>query len=374
MKQRLGSFIFVIILVFISFAAGYFSSHLSVSSDEGLGKIAEAWYIITDEYVEKDGLDEAKLAEGAIEGLLEALGDPHSAYLGQEAYQLSIADSEGKYEGIGAAVAMQEEEVIILAVYPDSPAENSGLKPGDTIVAIDGKSIVGLNLNESVLKVRGEVGTSVSISVKREGFEEPLEFDMVRGEITVPSVYSEMIGDIMYIEINRFTERTDEELMPIIRDLEANGAEGIVFDLRSNPGGRLTAVLDVASRFITEGVILSVIDSEGGEEVYESVGHTITTSLPMIVLVDEYSASASEVLSGALKDYERAVIAGKTTYGKGSVNLLFPLEDGSGVYLSIARWYTPNGTLIEGNGVTPDIIQELEGDDLISWAVDYIKQ
>lgn len=369
----LGAFVVTVAVIIVSFTAGYYFAGDTEYSGKGLDKVTEAWNIIADEYVEKGELDEDKLAEGAIEGLMDALDDPHSAYLDQEAYQLNIESSEGKYEGIGAAVAMQEEEAIVLAVYPDSPAEKGGLKVGDIILAVNGVSVEGMSLEEMIVKVRGEIGTELTMSVKRGEQGETVELSMVRGEIKVPSVFSEMIGNVAYIEINRFTERTDSELMPIIRDLEANGAEAIILDLRSNPGGTLNAVIDVTSRFITEGVVLSVVDSEGSEEIYETVKHSITTDLPMIILVNEYSASASEVLSGALKDHGRAVIAGKTTYGKGSVNLLFPLADGSGIYLTISRWYTPNGVLIEGNGVTPDIMQELEGEELLNWAVDYIK-
>jgi carboxyl-terminal processing protease len=199
-----------------------------------------------------------------------------------------------------------------------------------------------------------------------------VEITVVREEITQVSVHFEMRDDIALIRLSRFTEQTNEELTPVLQSIQQRGAVGIILDLRGNPGGLLTAVVDVTSRFQSQGVILTVVDNEGGRETIEATSQDITTDLSMVVLVDGTSASGSEVLAGALADHGRATVAGATTFGKGSVNRLYQL-DGSGLYLTIARWLTPNGNLIEGQGVTPDVPLELTGEALVEWAIDYLK-
>jgi len=337
--------------------------------------INEAWDIIFDNYVEKDEIDAQALREGAIEGMLEALDDPYSAYLDEDTYELSISGMEGTFNGIGATVTMGDDYLLIVSTFPGSPAERAGLRENDEILEIDGKSTSGLTLVEAVLLVRGPRGTTVNLLVLHEDESEPFEIEVERDEIEVISVQSEMEGDIACIEITHFSERTDDELLDALNDLIAKDARGIVLDLRRNLGGVLTPVVEVASRFIDEGIVLKIVDSDGNETTRSVVEQEVTTDLPMVVLVDSYSASGSEVLAGALQDYGRAVIAGSQTYGKGSVNTLRRLSDGSGIYLTFARWYTPNGRLIEGQGITPDYElgeEILEGEGAIQWAVDYL--
>jgi carboxyl-terminal processing protease len=199
-----------------------------------------------------------------------------------------------------------------------------------------------------------------------------VQIDIVRARVEVPSVVAEMRGDIVHIIISQFTTRTETEFEPVIEDLKSENARGIVLDLRGNPGGPLEIVVQVASHFITDGVIASVRSNQGEIERYDAVGGEVTTDLPVVVLVDEFSASGSEVLSGALQDYGRAVIAGNVTYGKGSVNILRQLSDGSGIYITIARWLTPKCRLIEGHGIDPDIKLELTGEEALQWAIDYL--
>ncbi len=338
---------------------------------EGLDSIAEAWDFIINDYVGKDNIDPNTLSQAAIKGMLEALDDPYSAYLDAETYQLSLSDLEGKFEGIGAYVAVQDEQIIIIAPIADSPAAKAGIKAGDIILEVDDRSAAEMSLVEAVLYIRGPKGTSVRLLILHQGETEPEEIEIVRAEIEVSSVYFEMKGDIAYINITYFSERTNEELSPVLESITQEAATGIILDLRSNPGGLLHTVVAVASRFLKEGVVVDVVDNQGRHTTSTVKPRGATTDLPIVVLVDSYSASGSEVLAGALQDYSRATIAGSRTYGKGSVNILRQLKDGSGLYITTARWLTPNGRLIEGEGIDPDY--ELEGEDAIQWAIDYLK-
>ena len=342
-------------------------------SEEGLGSIAEAWEIIVNDYVDKDGIDANALRQAAIKGMLEALDDPYSVYLDAETFQMSLSDLGGKFEGIGAYVAVQDEQIIIIAPIADSPAAKAGIRAGDIILEIEGKSTAGMNLAEAVLYIRGPKGTSVRVLILHQDKTEPDEIEIIRDEIEVPSVYFEMREDIAYINITYFSERTDEELFTVLQSVTRETATGIVLDLRSNPGGLLQTVIDVVSCFLKEGVVVDVVDNEGRHTISSVKPRGTSTDLPLVVLVDSYSASGSEVLAGALQDYARATIAGTKTYGKGSVNILRQLKDGSGLYITTARWLTPNGRLIEGEGIAPDYHLELEGEDSIQWAIDYLK-
>ena len=356
----------------LSFGLGYLLGGDMQTQDPSFTSVEQAWNIILNDYVDKDEIDTGMLSQAAIEGMIAVLDDPYTAYLDAEAYQLDISESEGEYTGIGASVGIQDGQLTVVAVFDGSPAAVAGIKTGDVILEIDSVSTSGMDLYDAVLKVRGDLGTSVSLLILRQGDIEPVEIIVVREQIEIPSVDFEMRGDIAYISIEHFTERTNQELTPVLEAIAAEGADGIVLDLRGNPGGLLDSVVLVTSRFLTQGEVLSVRDSHGNVEVYVVTPQELTTDLAMVVLVDEYSASGSEVVAGALKDHERAIIAGAATYGKGSANTLKELADGSGLYITIARWLTPDGHLIEGIGVIPDVELELADDDAIQWAIDYL--
>ena len=342
-------------------------------SDLDLALLEEVWEIIQEKYIEPEELDTEALSQGAVRGMVEALDDPHGAYLTPADYELFTTDLAGEFDGIGAYVGYRDGEVFIMAPMPGSPAEEAGIRSGDIIMAVDGESTFGWSLVEVTLAVRGPRGTPVSLLILHEGDTEPVEIEIIRATIEVPSVYSEMQGDIAYIIITDFTERTGEEFSTAFDDMVAQGAIGIILDLRDNAGGSLSAVVEVASQFLEGGVVVSVIDNAGRKIDYsvECIGEV--TELPMVVLVNKFSASASEALAGALQDYGRAVIAGTVTYGKGSANNLFWLSDGSGLYLTVARWYTPEGHLIEGEGIEPDYELDLEEVDPVEWALDYLE-
>ena len=372
-KTMMITLLLVVSLV-LSFEAGCAVGTSTLSgSDLGLEVIEEVWDIIFRDYVDQNRLDAGALSQAAIKGVVEALDDPYTSYMDAEAYQMSLSDLEGKFEGIGAYVGIKDEQLMIIAPIPDSPAAKAGIRAGDRILEIDDSSASEMSLEEAVLHIRGPEGTLVRLLILHEAGIEPEEIEIVRAEIEMSSVYFEMRGDIAYINIYYFSERTNEELAPVLESLSQEGATGIILDLRSNPGGLLGTVVDVASRFLPEGIVVYVVDNQGKQTSLSVESDGATTDLPLVVLTNNYSASGSEVLAGALQDYARAIIAGTKTYGKGSVNTLRQLKDGSGLYITIARWLTPNGRLIEGKGISPDYELELEGEDTIQWAIDYLK-
>jgi len=359
-------------MVAISFGAGC-ALGVRTSPEPGLDIVEQVWNIIFQDYVDRDRLDADTLAQGAIRGMVKALDDPYTAYLDTAAYELSLRSLEGKIEGIGAYVAAEDGKITIIAPIADSPADRGGIRAGDVILEIDGRSTSGMSLVEAVLNIQGPKGTAVTLSVLHQGETEPEVIEIVRAEIELPSVRFEMREDIAYINVTYFSERTAEELFPVLESITQQAAAGIILDLRSNPGGLLETVIDVAGFFLRQGVVIDVVDNEGKHTASPVRPSEIATDLPLVVLVDGYSASGSEVLVGALQDHGRATIAGTTTYGKGSVNILRQLKDGSGLYITTARWLTPNGRLIEGEGLYPDYELELEGEDAIQWAIDFLK-
>ena len=372
MKIIAVSLLLVVILV-LSFGAGCALGSRTITSPQHIPDVVgQAWNVIFQDYVDKDKLDTATLTGGAIKGMVEALDDPYTTYMDPQTYQQWLKSLEGKFEGIGAYVAIKDKQVTIIAPIAGSPAEKAGIRAGDIILEVDGQSTSGMSLTEAVLRVQGPQGTTVTLSVLHQGETEPEVIEVVRAEINVPSVSFEMKGDVAYIKITYFSERTAQELSPVLETITQQGATGIILDLRSNPGGLVTTVVDVASFFLKEGVVVDVVDNEGKHTTSSVRPSRVTTDLPLVVLVDGYSASGSEVLVGALQDYGRATIAGSKTFGKGSVDVLRQLKDGSGLYITTARWLTPKGRLIEGKGLDPDYTLK-EGEDAIQWAIDFLK-
>ncbi len=377
MSKRIRFMLISLLLVAVltlSFGVGCnLGSRTSSSPGEGLEAVEQVWNIIFDEYVDRDRLDASILSRAAIEGMIEVLDDPYTSYLDAETYQLGLSSLEGEIEGIGAQVAIKDEQLTIIAPIADSPAAKAGIRAGDVILEVDGKSTSEMSLAKAVLQIRGPKGTPVRLLILHQDETEPEEIEIVRAKIELASVHFEMRGDIAYINVGHFSGRTSEELSTVLESMIEKEARGIVLDLRSNPGGLLEEVIDVTSRFLPEGVVVNVVDNQGKRTALEVKPNGVTIDLPMVILVDNFSASASEVLAGALQDYGRATIAGSKTFGKGSVNVLRHFKDGSGLYITTGRWLTPNGRLIEGEGIDPDYELELEGEDAIQWAIDYLK-
>lgn len=350
---------------------GYNLGRAAPSSDKNLATIEDAWNVIHQDYVDPSKVDSTALSQAAVQAMMNTLNDPHSAYFNAQMYQQMQNNLAGQYEGIGASVTLTDGQITIISVNPGSPAEQAGLKAGDAVLEIDGVSTTGMSVEDTVAKVRGLADTQVTLLVRHQGESGTVLLTITRGDINITSVTFKMMGDIAYIDISEFSDNTNDELAPVFQVLATNGAKGIVLDLRDNPGGPEAVVVDVASRFITKGTILTVRYNDGSEDVVQATKQAQTTDLPMVVLVNSNSASASEVLTGALQDYKRATVAGTVTYGKGSVDQFEVLPDGSAIYLTTARWLTPNGHLIEGKGITPDFALD-PATDWVQWAIDHL--
>ncbi|MBI4762262.1 MAG: S41 family peptidase [Chloroflexota bacterium] len=324
----------------------------------------EAWNLVHEQYVNQP-LDDTLLMQGAIRGMMEAVGDDYTYYMDPKVYELESTSLSGQYEGIGAYVDTQGEYLTIVSPIEGSPAEAAGLRPGDQIIAIDGEDMTGVAPEAARQKVLGPAGTTVVLTVAREGEPEPLTFTIVRAKITVPSVTGEMREDgIAYIDINFFGDRTTNELRAKLDELLAQNPKGIILDLRFNPGGYLVTSIEVASEFIDEGVVLIEQYSDGSRDTYNALGNGKATDIPLVVLVNEGSASAAEIVAGALQDYGRAQLVGVQTFGKGSVQTIQPLSNNQGAArITIAKWLTPKERLIQGVGLTPDYIVEMTDAD-----------
>ncbi len=332
---------------------------------EGLDVVWETWQILNDDYVDPSVLDSETFAEGAIRGMLSILGDPQTSYVSPDVLRGSFQDVfRGNFEGIGAHVSMNlAGKLVIVSPIEGSPAQLAGIKSGDIILEADGESLEGLSLLEAITRIRGPKGSKVKLLVKHLGAIDPVEIIVERGVIPLISVRlrSEPGEKFTHIRISDFYPNTVNYLRDIIRDEIENGAQGIILDLRDNPGGTLTAAVDVASQFVDKGLILYVEDGKGKRSNWEARKGGIALDIPTVVLINKGSASSSEVLAGALQDHKRAKIIGSNSYGKGSVNILRELSNGGGLYITIAHWYTPLGRLIQNKGIEPDI--EVEGRD-----------
>jgi carboxyl-terminal processing protease len=391
----------VLVLVVTSLGAGCSLSSLSspTPTPKQLGVVDEAWSVILNDYVDKDKIDQNALSSSAIKAMLESIHDPYAAYFDAAEFKtIEQMNVQGIYGGIGAMVTIKDGQVTVIAPIAGTPAEKAGIKPGDKILAIDGNSTQGMSLEEAVLKVQGDPGTKVTLEVLHQGEETPITLVITREEINLPSVYPE-IGNvtstpsttpvptvtplpngIAIITITYFSERTGDEAVSALKDVLASGAKGIVLDLRDNPGGILDSAVAVASQFLKQGIVLYALDSSGKKETWDVKPGGLATDVPLAVLVNGNSASASEVVAGALQDYGRAPLIGNQTFGKGSINHFRQLSDGSAIYISIGRWFTPNGRQIEGNGLTPDIVVNTTEQDIqqgkdpqLDRAIEYIK-
>jgi len=363
----------LIVVIAVAFGGGFALGKTSQSgAAAGLDVVGQAWNIILADYVDRASLNSENMSRAAIEGIVTALNDPYTFYMSAQEYESFNNSLSGEFVGIGVIVSMRDKKLMIIAIFPDSPAEKAGLKSGDSILTINEEPTDGMSLDIAASKIRGPAGTIVKLLILHEGESMPVEVEITRARVEIPSIHFEMRGNIAYINIVQFTERTGTELSPVIQKLGEENARGIVLDLRGNPGGFLDIVVKVASYFLNEGIIVKVKNNLNKIDTYSVYLEVAHTNLPMVVLVDHFSASSGEVLAGALQDHHRAIISGNTTFGKGSVNVLYRLNDGSGLYITTARWLTPNGRLIEGYGIEPDVKLELSGEDAINWAVDYL--
>lgn len=324
----------------------------------------EAWNIVHDEYVEQP-VNDIALMQGAIRGMMDALGDEYSSYMDPKTFEDANAGLAGEYEGIGAWVDTTADYLTIISPIPGSPAERVGLKPGDKIIAIDGEDMTGIDAELVRQRVLGPAGTTVLLTVAREGETGPLEFSVTREKIVVDSASGEMLeNDIGYVQITTFGDKTTPELRATLKELIAQNPKGLIIDLRNNGGGYLQTSVEVTSEFISEGVILYEDYGNGQRTTYQAQKNGQATEIPIVVLINEGTASASEIVAGAIQDYGRGKLVGVTSFGKGSVQNWVPLSNDQGaVRVTIAKWLTPNERTIAGEGLQPDVEVEITDED-----------
>lgn len=322
----------------------------------------EALHDVEDKYVDPAKIDPAKISEWVIRGMVYSLDDPYSTYMSLEESMEFDEELAGELEGIGAELTMKNGLVTVISPLKDSPAATAGMLPDDVIVKVDGEEIEDLSLNEVVKKIRGPRGSSVTLTLIRKDALDLIELTIVREHIIVESVQYEMKDDVAVIEVNQFGDRTGEEFENYLREAIASGPEGIILDLRFNPGGYLDTAVEMVSLFVKEGKV--VVEKERGPDVTNKwVSGNAITDLPLIVLINSGSASASEIVAGALQDHGRAIIIGETSFGKGTVQEILPLSDGSNLKITVAKWLTPNGRDIGEAGIIPDITIEMKLED-----------
>jgi carboxyl-terminal processing protease len=324
----------------------------------------EAWNIVHQQFVDQP-IDDQVLMQGAIRGMMDALGDQQTFYMEPQVYENETSSLQGEYEGIGAYVDTDGDFLTIVSPIEGSPADQAGLLPGDKVIAIDGEDMTGIAPEQARLKVLGPDGTPVTLTVARDGESQPLEITITRAQIEIRSAEGKMLeNNVGYIDINTFGEKTTQELRSALDDVLQQNPRGIIIDLRNNPGGYLSTAVEVSSEFIDEGVILYEQYGDGRRDEHKALGNGQATDIPLVVLINEGSASASEILAGALQDYERATLVGVKSYGKGSVQNWVPLSDNQGAArVTIARWLTPDERLIDHIGLMPDVVVEMTAED-----------
>jgi len=326
---------------------------------EQLRLFTEVLSIVQNQYV--DEVAPKELIYSAIKGTLRGL-DPHSSFLDPESYREMQVETSGSFGGLGIEITLKDDVLTVVAPIDGTPAYRAGLHTGDRIVKIDGLSSKDMQLADAVKRMRGKPGTKVTISVVREGWAEPKDFDIVREQIRVQSVRMVEMGEgIEYVKLRQFQEQSPHDLEAALDKLHKNGMKALILDLRNNPGGLLTAAVEVSEKFIDDGKLVVYTEGRVRNQNMRFSAHAKRgySQMPMVILVNQGSASASEIVAGALQDWGRATIVGTQTFGKGSVQTIIPLSDGSGLRLTTAKYFTPKGRSIHGKGITPDVIVEI---------------
>ena len=355
--------ILIFIIIFSFFSKIAYSQNNLFQKIDLFGEVLEN---IKKEYV--DDVDEAEMMDSAINGVLQSL-DPYSAYMSPELFKEMQTDTRGEFGGLGIEIGMEAGVVKVISPIDDTPAAKAGIKAGDYIVKIGGEQVQGKSLLEAVKLMRGPVGTSIDLTIRRKNIKKPLEFKIVRKIIEVQSVSSRIIGEdnLGYIRLKSFNENSDRQFLKSVKKFEKKpNLKGYVLDLRNNPGGLLTQAINITDFFLEEGEIVSTKGRKISEtrKFFARKGDEIKGK-PIVVLINNGSASASEIFAGALKDHKRAIILGENSYGKGSVQSIIPLKNGGGMRLTISKYYLPSGKSISEVGVAPDIFIEEEGDDFL---------
>ncbi len=392
----------VVLMVVLAGAIGYNVGDDSptpgaASSGSEFDLLNEVYNILREDFVEPQKVSPAALEEGAIDGLINSLDDRHTTYIDPAAFASGVDPISGTFDGIGAQVSqdINTKQIVIVSPFRGSPAEQAGIRIGDVILEVDGQSTEGWSVANAVDKIRGPQGTSVRLKVEHsDGTTE--EVTVVRRKIEVPTVFGnfgdnpqfklvdangDVVPDIAYVELQQFTEPAVPAMRKALKQVQDAGYKAIILDLRRNPGGSLDATAQITDMFMNKGIIITQVDRNGNRSELEGKDGGEATDIPLAILAGPGSASGAEVLAGALRDNGRAVLVGQTTFGKGSVNHLRELSNGGALYVTIARWLTPKGELIEGKGLQPDILVEPTeeenttgvGPQLFA-AIDYLRQ
>ncbi|WP_312473435.1 S41 family peptidase [Neobacillus sp.] len=329
----------------------------SETNTKDLEKVEQAYDLILSRYVEK--VDEDKLVEGAIQGMLSVLKDPYSVYMDKETAKQFTQTLESSFEGIGAEVGMVDGKIVIVSPFKNSPAEKAGIKPNDQILKVDGKSVEGLDLNKATLKIRGKKGTLVTLEIARKGLKEPLSIDVKRDEIPLETVHSSIKKHdgkkIGYIELTSFSQDTAADFKKDLKALENDQIKGLIIDVRGNPGGLLDSVGEILKEFIPKDKPYVQIEQRNGKKNRYFSTISAKKDYPVLVLVNKGSASASEILAGSLQEAVGYQLVGETTFGKGTVQQAVPMGDGSNIKLTLFKWLTPDGNWIHKKGIKPDV-------------------
>lgn len=350
----LGPMVVVALLSGVLIGKGWERTGHATESYEELRTFSE---VLTQ--VQKNYVDETKvkdLVQGAIRGMLSTL-DPHSAYMTPEMYKEMQVETKGEFGGVGIQIGVKENRLAVIAPIDGTPAQRAGIKAGDYITKVNEESTKDLTLMDAVQKMRGPKGTKVNLTIQRDGANDPLQFTLVRDTIKIESVKSKVLDNIGYVKLTQFQEATGRDLGRVLKQFKDQKVQSTILDLRNNPGGLLTAAVEVSEQFLPNGkLVVYTKGRESKKDEWFAKGKDQMDDSPMIILVNEGSASASEIVAGALQDYGRAVIVGTTSFGKGSVQTILPLGDGSGLRLTTAKYYTPKGRSIQSTGITPDIV------------------
>ncbi len=366
----------IVVLSLLSFGLGYdlgnaqtspvIISEAQPSSNLDLNVYEDVWSTILDRYLDSENIDKAQVIDESIKGMVKALEDPYSNYMNSEETEMFMSDLDSELEGIGAVLGMETERVVIETPLKSSPAEAAGLQTGDLIVAVDGNDISDQSLLEVVKQIRGPKGTKVTLSIIRESTEESFEVDIIRDKITLDSVTYEQQDDLFYISINQFSDDTLKEFQTAATQALLGDSKGIILDLRFNGGGYLDSAVHILGEFLDAN--LPAVQMQGKDlqnsRVLNTNGPSRLNGLPVAVLINQASASASEIVAGTLQDFGRAIVVGQKSYGKGTIQDVIPFRDGSTLRITIAKWLTGKGQDINEGGISPDFIVDITEEDL----------
>ncbi|MDD5144868.1 MAG: S41 family peptidase [Candidatus Pacebacteria bacterium] len=370
-KQKF-TFLFLVLIIFGSFGLGiWFGKTQTVCQICPPEKVDfslfwQAWEKIQEKYVDKGNLNVQDMIYGAVAGMVNSLGDPYTVFMEPEDAKVFTEDVKGSFEGVGMEIGSRDNKLKVIAPLEGSPAKEAGLMAGDEIVEIDGTSTAGIYVMDAVKMIRGTKGTEVSLGIMREGWQEMKIFKIVRKTIEIPSLNLEIRDDnIAYLQLYQFSEKASYDFQKAAIRILESPAEKIVLDLRNNPGGYLEVAQDIAGWFLEKGQTVAIEDfGEGREDqYYKAQGNSQLNSYQVVVLINEGSASASEILAGALRDNQEVKLIGETSFGKGTVQEMEKLKGGSSIKITVAKWLTPNGDLITSKGLDPDIKVELSAED-----------